>query len=395
MARILIFTGKGGVGKTSVEAAHARLSAGEGVKTLLVSTDMAHNLSDLFQCPVGREEVQITENLYGLEIDPDYMLEHEYAHLGESITAMLSQGSEKQEVSLGDTVMIPGMDELFALLKILDLYEQGEYQRIIIDCAPTGETLSMLKMPELFCWYMEKFFPIGKAAMRVLSPVSNKLFKIQLPDKTAMSEIEKMFVRLIKLQELLKNREVTSLRLVTLPEKMVVEETKRNYMYLNLYGYYVDGIYLNRVLPEEADNPFFREWEEIQGRYIQELKEVFQGIPMLSIPWYDSELRGLEALDRVCREVLAGHPVFSIIEHQAGECYEKTDTGYRLLLPVPLLKKEKLQVYQSATDVVLKVGNFKRNIPIPNTLRGWEISSAGIQEQTLYVDFRKEERSGL
>ena len=186
MARILIFTGKGGVGKTSVAAAHARLSAGEGVKTLLVSTDMAHNLSDLFQCPVGREEVQITENLYGLEIDPDYMLEHEYAHLGESITAMLSQGSEKQEVSLGDTVMIPGMDELFALLKILDLYEQGEYQRIIIDCAPTGETLSMLKMPELFCWYMEKFFPIGKAAMRVLSPVSSKLFKIQLPDKTAM-----------------------------------------------------------------------------------------------------------------------------------------------------------------------------------------------------------------
>ncbi len=183
------------------------------------------------------------------------MMEHDYAYMVRAVVNMLSSTGTDTDI-LDKGLKFPGMDEMFSLLKILDLYESRKYERIVIDCAPTGETLALLKFPELLCWYMEKFFPVGKLAMRVLSPVSKKLFKVQLPDQAAMTDIEKLYVRLIALQELLKDRDTVSVRIVTMPEKMVVEETKRNYMYLNLYGYYVDGVYVNRMLPPSLHNPF-------------------------------------------------------------------------------------------------------------------------------------------
>lgn len=391
MTRILIFTGKGGVGKTSVAAAHARLSAREGKKTLLFSSDMAHNLSDLFEKKIGREETKIAEYLYALEADPDYMMEHDYADMVRAVVNMLKSTGTDTDV-LDNGLKLPGMEELFALLKILDLYESRRFERIVIDCAPTGETLALLKFPELLCWYMEKFFPVGKIAMRVLSPVSKKLFKVELPDKAAMTDIEKLYVRLIALQELLKDRETVSVRIVTMPEKMVVEETKRNYMYLNLYGYYVDGVYINRMLPTTLHNPFFTEWMEIQKKYREELAVIFQGLPQLDIPWYERDLCGMESMDRICDEVLAGQGVFEVRTHQAGEMYEKSESGYTMRLFVPCLKREDLDLYQSGTDIILKAGNFKRNITLPNILRDYEITGARIKEQNLEISFAKTER---
>ena len=197
-----------------------------------------------FEVNIGREIKQIEGNLYGLEIDPEYEMEHNFRNLRRAIDQMLPTGDGFQE-ELDDLSMIPGMEELFSLLRMKQIYESGEYEVILVDCAPTGETLSLLKFPELFAWYMEKLFPIGKLAMRVLHPVSQKLFHIELPDGKAMNDIERLYGNLIELQELLKNREITSIRLVTVPEKMVVEETKRNYMYLNLYNFNVDGIFLS------------------------------------------------------------------------------------------------------------------------------------------------------
>lgn len=391
MSRMIIFTGKGGVGKTSVAAAHARLSAREGKKTLLISTDMAHNLGDLFGCSIGGEEKEIADNLYALEVNPSDMMENEYANLLRAILNML-HSKEAENASSEEGIMIPGMDELFSLLKLLDIYQSQRYERIIVDCAPTGETLSLLKFPELLCWYMEKFFPVGKIAVRLLSPVSKRIFKVELPDREAMSDIEKLYMKMIHLQELLKNKDAVSVRLVTMPEKMVVEETKRNYMYLNLYGYYVDGVYINRILPEDMDNSFFRDWIHIQKIYTEEIKSVFQGIPMFSIPWYERDLCGMDAIDRICDEVLQGHPIFSIMEHRAQEQYEKTDSGYCLSLYLPCLTKEELNLYQSGTDVIIKVGNFKRNITMPDVLRSYRIVSAKIEEQILIIHFEKEER---
>ena len=388
MGRILIFTGKGGVGKTTVAAAHARRSEREGKKTLLVSTDMAHNLSDLFEQSFGKEVTAMSKYLDVLEIDPNYVMEKDFKNIMRAFQNMISSanvGSSNQE----DITMLPGMEELFSLLKILDIYESGIYERIIVDCAPTGETLSLLKFPELMSWYMEKFFPVGKIAMRVLSPISKKVFKVELPDKTAMNDIEKLYMKLIQLQELMKDREVTSVRLVTIPEKMVVEETKRNYMYMNLYNYNVDGIFINRILPADIDNPFFDEWLNIQKGYVEELENVFVQSQVYYIRWYDTDLCGMEAIDKICDDVLTQPDLFDVKENLRGETYEITEDGYLLSLYLPCMRKEELDLHQSGTDVILKIGNFKRSIPIPNTLRDYSITSAKIEEQVLKIQFVK------
>lgn len=387
MKRILIFTGKGGVGKTSVAAAHALKSAQQGQKTLIVSTDMAHNLGDLFNHPIGKEAVTVADNLDALEIDPNYVMETDFKNLMQAFNNMIGSinpdGAEMDEFT-----MMPGMDELFALLKIQELYNDSDYQRIIVDCAPTGETLSLLKFPELMCWYMDKFFPVGKVAVRILSPVSKSLFKIQLPDRHAMSDIETLYVKLIELQELLKNKDVSSVRLVTIPEKMVVAETKRNYMYMKLYNYNVDGIFINRILPREIENPFFGEWITIQKKYIDEIEACFDQIPKYYIPWYDTDLLGLDAINRICTEVFTDScELFAIKADIAGEEYEQTETGYELKLYLPNITKDAVAVNLAGSDVIVKIGNYKRNIPLPNSLRGMTVSSAKFDQSTLVIAF--------
>ena len=292
-------------------------------------------------------------------------------------------------VEMDEFTMMPGMDELFALLKIQELYNTSDYERIIVDCAPTGETLSLLKFPELMCWYMDKFFPIGKVAVRILSPVSKALFKIQLPDHHAMSDIETLYVKLIELQELLKNKEVSSVRLVTIPEKMVVEETKRNYMYMKLYNYNVDGIFINRILPREIGNPFFEEWITIQKKYIGEIEACFDQIPKYYIPWYDTDLLGLDAINRICDDVFAERTdLFEIKADIEGEKYEQTETGYDLKMFLPNITKDEVAVNLSGSDVIIKIGNYKRNIPMPNTLRGMAVTSAKFDQNTLVIAFK-------
>jgi len=385
MGRILIFTGKGGVGKTSVASAHARNSALEGKKTLIVSTDMAHNLSDIFEMPLGKTVKEVSDNLYALEIDPNHMIENDFNNMKQALMKMINASG----LPLGDIEqlnVIPGTDELLSLLKILDIYESDEFDRIIVDCAPTGETLSLLKFPELLSWYIEKFFPVGKVAMRVLSPISKAVFKIELPNKAAMNDMEKLFLKLVQLQELLKNRDITSIRLVAMPEKMVVEETKRNYMYLNLYNFHVDGLYINRILPEDIKNPFFSEWMTIQNQYINELESTFNEIPIYKIPWFDCDINGLSGIDMIEKNVLQGHDVFRIIKNQKGEKYEKVSNGYLLTLNLPCVQKGELNMHESKTDIIIKIGNFKRNIPKPSTLRNHEITSAKLEDTTLCIN---------
>lgn len=387
MKRILIFTGKGGVGKTSVAAAHAVKSAKEGKKTIIVSTDMAHNLGDLFDMKIGREEVKVADNLYALEIDPDYMCKSEFRHMMDAISKMISS-LDKGDKELDSFTMLPGMDELFSLLKIQQLYVNSDYERIVVDCAPTGETLALLKFPELLCWYMDKFFPIGKIAMRILSPFSKKLFQVQLPDGKAMSDIEKLYVKLIELQELLKNKEVSSVRLVTIPEKMVIEETKRNYMYMNLYNYNVDGIFVNRILPTQIDNPFFKEWIQIQKDYLEEIKTSFDRIPIYYIPWYDTDLLGIDSVNGICEDAFKeSKDLFAIKANLEGETYEQTEKGYVLKLYLPHVEKNQIDVRLSGSDVIVKIGNYKRNIPMPNALRSMNVTAAKFEDQTLNITF--------
>lgn len=229
---------------------------------------------------------------------------------------------------------------------------------------------------------------LGDAAVRVLAPVSKQLFKIELPDKTAMNDIERLYLKLFGLQELLKNRDTTSVRLVTMPEKMVVEETKRNYMYMNLYNFNVDGLYINRMLPADINNDFFTKWLQIQSEYVKQLEESFAALPIYYVPWYDEELRGINAVKRICDDALVSDAVFGAKIITQREQFEQKENGYELKVFLPEIQKEELEVYQSSTDVVIKISNFKRNIPLPDVLRTCEITGARLKEKILHIEFQ-------
>ena len=389
MSRIYIFTGKGGVGKSSIAAAHAYKSAKEGKKTLLVSTDMAHNLGDIFERKLSRDVETVMPNLDIYEIDPAYVCETDFADIIRYAKNLLAGADELAPADIG---IIPGTEELFSLLKIAELHKSGTYDRIIVDCAPTGETLSLLKFPEMLSWYMEKLFPIGKVGVRVLAPVSKSLFKIEMPNKQAMNDIEKIYMKLAELQELLKNRETTSVRIVSVPEKMVVEETKRNYMYMNLYNFNVDGLYINRILPEDIGNDFFDKWIRLQKDYIDVLKSTFAGLPICEIPWYDEELKGIKNVERLVNDALADKDVFASHATTERESFEKTADGYVLKVNIPCADKGDIDLFQAGADIVIKIGNFKRNIPLPNTLMNLSVAKAGYEDGKLNILFTKEEK---
>ena len=387
MGRILIFTGKGGVGKTSVAAAHALKSAMEGCRTLLVSADMAHNLGDIFCTQTGGTATSAAENLDLLELDPDTVMREEFPQANRALMKLFG-GSGYSAIDSGEDAPIPGLETLFALLKIMKIYQSGAYERIVVDCAPTGETLSLLKLPELLAWYMEKFFPVGKAMVRVLSPLAKAKYHVTLPDRVAMDEMEQLHATLMELQELLKDPEICSVRLVCIPEKMVVEETKRNYMYLNLYCYQVDGVYINRILPPAADNEFLQRWRTIQRGYIEELERVFADIPITRIPWYPSEVRGMQAVQRLCSEVLTAEDLFTVRVRTENETYEATAEGYCLVLRLQGATAEQLQVYHRELDVEIKLNNISRCIPLPNTLRGAVLVDQRLENGELRLFFR-------
>lgn len=368
MGRIIICTGKGGVGKTSVAAAHALRSARMGQRTLLVSADMAHSIGDIFAVSIGRKIRNIEPRLQAVELDPYVLMREEFPEAQKSMFDLVG-GSKRNISAVGSHFMIPGFENLFSLLKIKQLYESGNYDCIIVDCAPTGETLSLLKLPELLSWYVEKFFPVGKTMIRVLSPISRLKYRVKLPSRETTDKIEVLHARLLELQKLLKNKEVSTIRLVCIPEKMVVEETKRNFMYMNLYGYQVDTVFINRVLPDTIQNPFMQKIKANQGQYMEEIENVFTGIPIVHIPWYPSEIRGLQAIETLSKTSLNIPDLFTVKARTESETYEKWEEGYCLTVSVPNKRHDRVEVTPHAADVYIKVNNFNRCIPLPNTLR--------------------------
>lgn len=388
MGRIIIFTGKGGVGKTSIISAHALRAAKSGLKTLLVSADMAHNLGDVFETGTSGERVAVAENLTLLELDPGKIMRESYPDLNRSLLEMLGGRMSRAASEVDSGFMIPGFEDLFMLLKIRDLYESGEFDLLLVDCAPSGETLSLLKLPELLEWYMEKFFPVGKFMTRVLAPVSGAIYKVKLPDSAAMDQVSVMHRNLVDLQALLRDPKVTSVRLITLPEKMVVEETKRTYMYLNLYGYRVERVFINRVLPPQADNPFMEKWRAIQARYIQEVRSVFAGIPVTEIPWYPEEIRGIEAVERLSRDLPDNAELFAPLPEEApvSETYEAVPGGYRLRLYLPGAQDVSVSVH--GQDLDIRTAKMVRKVPLPTVLSRAQVVKTELSDDFLVVEWK-------
>lgn len=386
MERLIMLTGKGGVGKTSIAAAHAVKSASQGKRTLLASLDAAHNLSDLFDCPPAPEPRQVTDHLDICEVDANRVRAEDFPDMNEMLMRRLLAG-DADDAGPQEVVDIPGLEPMLFLLKVQQLIDEGGYDRVILDLAPTGETLSLLQLPEQLRWWMERIFPLEKVALRVLRPVAKKFYKLELPDKQTMNDIEQFYFRLAQMQELLKDPALTSVRIVTQPEQMVVDETRRAYAHLNLFGYAVDHIFVNGVYPPDQVGDFFKAWVEHQQKHLLVIDETFPHLPVTKIARLPADLTGLDDV-RQLTELAIGEDAFEVHEGIAREEYVREGEAILLNLLVPLTDPDDLRLSLSASDLVLRFGNLQRNIPLPDTLRAYEVAGARAADGLLTITFR-------
>ena len=325
--RIILYTGKGGVGKTSIAAATALKSARGGLKTLVVSTDAAHSLGDSFDRKLSPEPVEIEKNLWAQEIDAIHEVEQGWGKVQQYLTALFTAKSIK-DITTEELTVFPGMEDLLSLLRILKYYKEKTYDVIIIDCAPTGETLALLSFPEMLRWWMEKLFPVKRKAVKVVRPVVEPLLGIPLPPDNVMGEIETIYNQLDEMKQILSDRGVTSIRIVVNPEKMVIKEAQRSFTYLNIYDFNVDAVIVNRVIPETVTDDYFKVWKEIQNKYKEMILESFSPIPVYYAPLFDNEIVGTEMLGRMGDEIFKDEDPIGIKYDKRTQEVVKEDDEY-------------------------------------------------------------------
>ena len=389
--RVILYMGKGGVGKTTVAAASALRSAELGYKTIILSTDSAHSLADSFDLALGDEPRPIIPNLWGQEPEISHTLETRWGIIQEWMSALLAWRGMK-EVVADEMAVLPGMEELANLLYIVDYYRSGQYDVIVVDCAPTGETLRFLAFPEVLHWWMEKMFPIGRRAASVVHPFVKALTNIPMPDDEVFASVENLYSELNEIRAILGNQDVTTVRLVVNPEKMVIKEAQRTFTYLNLYGYLTDLIICNRVIPDKVDDRYFDFWKESQNKYCGVIKECFAPIPISTIPLLEQEVVGIPMLKVIADALYQdGDPTKLFFQGQVQDL-QKEDKHYILNLSLPFVEKDDISLVQGGGELIIRVGKFKRNIILPHTLVGFTATEAKFEGSKLRIRFGKNER---
>jgi arsenite-transporting ATPase len=384
--RIILYTGKGGVGKTSVAAATAVRCARSGKKTLVVSTDAAHSLGDSLDIPLSPEPLEIKKNLWAQEIDSAHEVEKGWGKVQEYLTALFTSKTIKN-ITTEELTVFPGMEELLSLLRILRYYKEKTYKVIIIDCAPTGETLALLSFPEMLRWWMDKLFPFKRKTLKIVRPVIQPILGVPMPHDSVMGEIETIYNQLNEMKEILSNREITSIRIVVNPEKMVIKEAQRSYTYLNIYDFNIDAVIVNRVIPDDVTDTYFSVWKSIQKKYLQSINESFSPLPMFYAPLFEKEIVGIEMLERMGDELYKECDPVAIMFNRRIQQVEKIGEEYLFSIFMPFIEKKEVSLDQKGDELIVKVGNVKRTITMPRTLVNVPITGAKFEEETLKIRF--------
>jgi arsenite-transporting ATPase len=384
--RIILYTGKGGVGKTSVAAATALRSARLGHRTLVMSTDAAHSLADCFDRPLGPEPTPVASNLWGQELDVYRQINAQWGILQKWIKVLM-EWRGMDEVLAEEMALLPGMDELASLLYLLNYYDSGKYEVIVVDCAPTGETLRLLSFPDVLRWWLHRIFPIQRAAARVARPVVRRLTDLPVPDDTVFAAVKDLLTRLERTREFLADGDTTSMRLVLNPEKMVIREAQRTYTYLSLYGYAIDAVVCNRLLPEALSDPYFEAWKGTQGRYYALVEEGFSPLPIIKGPLMEQEVVGLKMLERFARALFArSDPTRVMCRGEAQRIWQEDGT-YVLTMDLPFASKEQIGLSQVGDELIIQVGAYRRNLVLPRALAGAESKGANLDGNKLTIRF--------
>jgi len=391
--RVILFTGKGGVGKTSVAAATALRSAELGYRTIVLSTDAAHSLSDSFDVSLGHEPRLIKPNLWGQEPELFAAMETHWKTIQKYISALLAWRG-RDEIAAEEVASLPGMEELANLLYVIHYQEQGQYDVVIMDCAPTGETLRLLSFPEVLHWWMARMFPIGKKVAIMAHPLAKALMNMPLPDSEVFDSVEELYSELERIHALFTDAGKTSVRLVVNPEKMVIKEAQRTFTYLNLYGYFTDLVICNRLIPEGVKEPYFQAWKDSQKKYHQLIEEGFGPLPISDVPLMEQEIVGIPMLETMAKALYGENdPTAVLFEGKVQDIY-KENRHYVLALSLPFATREKVSLTQIGDELAIQVANFRRNVILPHSLIGLEVSEAKLEEGKLKIKFREEGQTG-
>lgn len=384
--RIIIYTGKGGVGKTSIAAATAVKMAKQGKRTLILSTDAAHSLADSLDMRIGPEPVSISENLWGQEVNSLRETEKNWGIVQGWLTALLDK-AQLTDITTEEMLVFPGMEELFSLLQIKEHTQSGNYDVIVVDCAPTGETLRLLSYPNVLNWWLEKMFPNERRLIKLVRPVAKFINNVDLPSDDVLDSVEQLARSLEELQRIVLDPEMTSVRLVLNPEKMVLAEAKRSFTYLNLFGFNTDAVIVNRVLPNEAGEGFFAYWRDLQKKYEEEIIMNFQPLPILKAPMMPKEVIGLPVLEELADIVFKDQNPSTILYRGRTEKIREEDGGMVLELSIPFVEKSDLDLTQTGDELTVNAGAYKRKVILPRPLIGRQVTGAKFSEDRLLIRF--------
>jgi arsenite-transporting ATPase len=385
--RILLFTGKGGVGKTTVAAATALASAERGMRTIVLSTDPAHSLADAFDLPLGSEPTPVAERLWGQQLDAQRRLEEAWGDLRAYVTDVLGWVG-LDEVTAEELTVVPGLDEVFALSDIKTHATSGEWDVIVVDCAPTAETLRLLSLPEVLSWYLARIFPVSRAVAGAIRPVVSRMTTLPVPSDDVFEATRRFALRLDGVRDVLADGSRTTARLVVNPERMVVAEARRTYTYLSLFGYRTDAVVVNRLLPQAVSDPWFRQWRATHAEHLETIAAAFAPLPLLRAELAAEEVVGRDRLRRFADRLYAEVDPVAVLHEGEPLRVVAGEDGQRVLsLQLPLAQPEDLDVGRRDGELLVRVGSWRRAMMLPDSLNRRPTAGARLVGDRLEITF--------
>ncbi len=384
--RVLLLTGKGGVGKTTTAAATALRLADAGHRVVVTSADPAHSLADSFGTDLGPTPTEIAPRCLAQQLDARERFEESWSDIRDWLLSVF-EWAGVEAVEAEELSVLPGLDELFALTEIQTLCASGEHDVVVVDCAPTAETIRLLSLPEVLGWYMDRLFPASRRLHRVVGPALSRLTRLPVADDQVFAAGQRFYDQLDAVHRILADPAITSARLVVNPERMVVAEARRTYTQLSLFGYHVDAVVVNRVLPDEVDDPWFDGWRATQAEHLASIEEGFAPVPVLRSHLAPTEVVGPDALRAVAADLWSEHdPVARLVAGRPLRVDREAD-GFVLTVQLPFADRGDVDVTRSGDDLFITVGPHRRSLALPEALRRRDVTSARVADGALRVGF--------
>src|SRR6266850_2508372 len=393
--RILLFSGKGGVGKTSLSAATGIRLAKLGYRTLVMSVDPAHSLADAFDLETGLFDAKtsdpfpINDNLSIHEVNIQLEIKRHWREISSYVISVL-RTTGISDVEAEELAILPGMEELSAMMYVNQFRRENRYDVIVLDCAPTAESMRFVSMPTTLEWYMKHIFPFQRGLLKAVRPLANRVSPMELPPDSYFANIQGLFQRLDGIGDLLEDPRMTSVRLVTNPERMVLRETQRAFVYFSLHGLTVDGIIVNRVLPEQVTDIYFQEWRASQAKVLKEIEAYFDPVKMKRVPLFTHEVLGRERLEELAQSLYGEkEDPAAVTRTEAPYTFEKLDGFYAVRLRLPFAAKGEIGLFKKGDELVVEIGTLRRHIGLPTSMASLSPSKARLENKTLTVEMKE------